>query len=468
MLQDDFLLENDFGKILYHKYAKSMPIIDYHCHLEAGEIYENKNYKNLTRIWLSDNGIGDHYKWRLMRANGVAEEYITGQAEDFQKFVEFCKTVEKAIGNPIFEWSHLELKRYFGIDTIICEKNAKEIWEKANSLLQNPEYTPRALLQKLKVKCVATTDDPASTLEYHKLLAKEESNFKVLPTFRPDGIMNISAENFVEYLSSLAKVSQVSIKSFAELKKAISQRVDYFHATGGRLADHGLNTFNFIKTIEAEAGVIFNKALQKIELSTEEVIKYQSYMQLYLMELYTAKNWTMQLHMNVFRNASSKSLKNIGINSGFDSVGDQNSLTAEVLKLFNEAESLGSLPKVILYSLNNNDWLSLATLMGSFQGGVKQKIHFGCAWWFNDTYEGMQQQLTIYASQSLLANFVGMLTDSRSFLSYPRHEYFRRILCNFVGDLVKKGRLPSDENYLGKIIEDICYNNSHEYFGFFK
>lgn len=469
LLNNDFLLKSQWGKKLFHNHAKKMPIIDYHCHLEPKEIYDNKNYDNLTRIWLNDSGAGDHYKWRLLRANGAKEEFVTGEGDDYLKFLEFVKAVEKAIGNPVYEWSHLELKRYFGIDLTINTTNAKTIWDEANAMLSKEEYRPRQLIQKMNVQLVATTDDPISDLYYHKLLRKEEESngFKVLPTFRPDRIMDIENPDFLSYMEQLSEISGVSIKHYEDLEEALEQRVQYFHEVGGRLSDHGLNTFNFEETTREEVEEIFNDRLNNSYLTQESIVKYQSTIQMFLMGLYTKYNWTMQLHMNACRNNSEGSLKTIGQNAGFDSMGNQSTLASEVAKLFNEAELQAVVPKTILYSLNPNDWLTLSTLMGSFQGGMTQKIHLGCAWWFNDTREGMKTQLTTYAQQSLLANFVGMLTDSRSFLSFPRHEYFRRVLCDLIGEWVERGQLPEDEEYLGQIVEEICYNNAYRYFGFF-
>ncbi|MFD2211510.1 glucuronate isomerase [Virgibacillus halophilus] len=470
LLETDFLLQSRWGKKLFHNHAKKMPIIDYHCHLEPKEIYENENYRNLTRIWLSDNGIGDHYKWRLLRANGTEEKFITGDGDDYTKFLAFVETIERAIGNPIYEWSHLELKRYFGIDLPINKKNAKTIWDTANAMLSKKEFQPRQLIQKMNVHLVATTDDPISNLDYHKLLKNEEdkNGFKVLPTFRPDKVMDIMNTDFLTYMEQLGEVSGLVIGSYEDLERALKQRVQYFHEIGGRLSDHGLNTFYFQKATHKEIEKIFNNRLSNHPLTQEDIVKYQSAIQIYLMELYVKYSWTMQLHMNVFRNGSEKGLKEIGVNAGFDSMGDQSTLAREAVKLFSEAELQNVIPQTILYSLNPNDWLTLSTLMGSFQGGMAQKIHLGCAWWFNDTREGVENQLTTYAQQSLLANFVGMLTDSRSFLSYPRHEYFRRVLCDLIGEWVERGQIPEDEEYLGQIVEDICYNNAYEYFGFFE
>jgi glucuronate isomerase len=469
-LDKDFLLTNDWAKKLFHGYAEDMPIIDYHCHLEPKEIYANKNYENLTRMWLNEDGVGDHYKWRLLRANGSKEELITGNGDDYEKFLAFVRAVEKAPGNPIFEWSHLELRRYFGINETITLKNAPIIWEKANELLAKPGFKPRRLIQKMNVKLVCTTDDPADDLAYHKLLAKEEAEneFKVLPTFRPDKLMAIDDAGFSDYIAKLAAVSGVAVHNVNDLKNALAQRIDYFHAVGGRLADHGMNKFTFVETSTHDANDIFEKVLNGGLPSEAEVVAYQSYIQILLMKCYVRHNWTMQMHVNVFRNDSPKNLASIGVNTGFDSVGDQTNLGRELVDMFATAEKNEGIPKTILYSLNPNDWITIASLMGSFQGdGVKQRIHLGCAWWFNDTKDGMRKQLTMYAQQSLLANFVGMLTDSRSFLSYPRHEYFRRVLCGVIGEWVEAGQLPEDEEYLGKIVSDISYNNAHEYFGFF-
>lgn len=469
-LDKDFLLTNDWAKKLFHDHAENLPIIDYHCHLDPKEIYDNQNYKNLTRVWLNENGIGDHYKWRLLRANGVAENLITGTGDDYEKFLAFVQAVEKAPGNPIFEWSHLELRRYFGIEDVICEKNAAAIWEKANALLAAEEFRPKQMIQKMNVALVCTTDDPADELTYHKLLKAEEAenNFKVLPTFRPDNLMAVEAKGFAAYITRLAEVSGVAITDIKDLQKALAQRVDYFHSVGGRLADHGMNTFYFNETSEEQAQVIFAKALSGKAVSAAEINDYQSFIQITLMKLYVAHDWTMQMHINVFRNDSEVNMAKIGANAGFDSVGDQTNLGKELIKLYATAEKQGAVPKSILYSLNPNDAITIASLMGSFQGGTKQRIHLGCAWWFNDTKDGMRHQLTTYAQQSLLANFVGMLTDSRSFLSYPRHEYFRRILCQLIGEWVEAGQLPEDEAYLGAIVEAISYNNAHEYFGFFE
>ncbi|WP_077302589.1 glucuronate isomerase [Virgibacillus pantothenticus] len=467
-LDENFLLQNDWAKCLFHKFAKDESIIDYHCHLEPATILENKQFQNLTQVWLNDNGAGDHYKWRLMRANGVPEELISGSGDDYEKFLAFVLTIEKAIGNPIYEWSHLELRRYFDIDLTICRENAPQIWELANAKIQADGYRPQELLKMMKVKVICTTDDPADSLEYHQELKKQDIGFKVLPTFRPDNVWDIQNSNFANYINRLSQASNITIERFSDLKKALELRVDYFNAVGGRLADQGLNIFHYEMSTEAELDEILKKALgRKTDFSKKEIAQFVTAIQLHLMKIYKKYNWTMQMHMNVLRNGSTKMKREIGINAGGDSMGDQASLASNIVALFAKAEEENSLPKTVIYSLNPSDWLPLATAMQSFQGEVVQKIQLGCAWWFNDTCEGMSKQLTIMAQQSLLANFTGMLTDSRSFLSYPRHEYFRRVLCQLLGEWVNQGRVPDDEAYLGKIVQKICYENAREYFGFF-
>lgn len=467
-LDKDFLLENEMAKLLFHKYAKEQPIVDYHCHLEPVDLFENKQYNNLTQVWLNDNGAGDHYKWRLMRANGVPEELISGKGDDYDKFLAFVKTIDKAPGNPIYEWSHLELRRYFDIDLTITEKNAPEIWRLANKKIRTDAYRPKELLEMMKVEAICTTDDPSDNLYYHKELALQNNSFKVLPTFRPDNVWGINTVGYAEYIQKLGQAAGLSIKNFSDLKAALSQRVDYFHSLGGRLADQGLNTYFYATADEDKLDELFKAALLgKTSFTNEEYAQFVTAIQLHLMSEYTHHGWTMQMHLNALRNDSTTLKNKVGINVGGDSMGDQANLSKNIVALFDIAEQNDSLPKTILYSLNPSDWLPLATAMQSFQGGVVQKIQLGCAWWFNDTAEGMRQQLTTMAQQSLLANFTGMLTDSRSFLSYPRHEYFRRVLCQLLGEWVEAGRLPLDEAYLGKIVEDICYHNAHEYFGFF-
>lgn len=467
-IDEKFLLNNKVSQELFNDYAKDQPIIDYHCHLSPDDIYNNRNYDNLTQVWLNDKGVGDHYKWRLLRANGVPEELISGNGDDHEKFLAFVKTLEKAIGNPIYEWSHLELRRYFGIDLVINEENAEEIWSRANEKLQSPEFKPKKMIENMNVRVVCTTDDPVSDLSTHKKLAEENNKFKVLPTFRPDKTWTITSADYANYVQKISEVSGIKISNFSDFKKALAQRVDYFHSVGGRLADQGLNSYYYAAATDDKLNRIFIRALSgEHEFTDLEVNQFTTAIQLCLMSEYTKHNWVMQMHINALRNDSSTILDNVGVDAGGDSMGDQVSLASNIVHLLDDAQSSNVLPKAILYSLNPNDWTPLATAIQSFQGGMVQKLQLGCAWWFNDTFEGMKEQLTVMAEQSLLANFTGMLTDSRSFLSYPRHEYFRRVLCQLIGEWVEQGRIPNDTNYLGKIIEDICYNNAHEYFGFF-
>lgn len=469
LLNDDFLLTTDWARRLYHGHAEKMPIIDYHCHLVPQEIYENKGYKNLAQAWLYDNGFGDHYKWRLMRANGTPESVIRGD-DDHAKYLAFVDAVERAVGNPIYDWSHLELRRFFGIDLTICRKNAEEIWERANALLATDEFRAKRLIQRMDVKCVCTTDDPVSDLAYHKLLAQQEgeNGFKVLPTFRPDGLMGIDAPSFAEYAGKVSDASGIDVVDWESLKAAAAQRVGYFHEVGGRLADHGMNSFAYCPASDEQVDGIVRRALGGQGCSASEAAAYQTALTLFLMGEYERRGWTLQLHMNCFRNDSSKNFAALGPDAGFDTVGDQPDIVYQLKSLLDAAEQAGDLPKLILYSLNDADWLALASLAGAFQcSPARPKIQFGNAWWFNDTLSGMRRQITTFAEQGVLGNFTGMLTDSRSFLSYPRHEYFRRVLCQVIGEWVDMGRLPEDEEYLGGIVEDICYNNAHDYFGFF-
>lgn len=468
LLNKDFLLTNEPAKKLFHEYAEKMPIIDFHCHLNPREIYENKNYPNLTRIWINDGDFGDHYKWRLMRANGVPEDLITGDGDEYQKLVAWTKTIEKAIGNPLYEWTHLELRRFFGIKDTLTSRNVEEIWNKANEDLAKDDFKPRSLIKKSNVKVVCTTDDPASNLHYHELLAQEEqeNGFKVLPAMRPDKAFDITNISYGNYIVALGNAANVTITSFDDLVDAFKQRFKFFQEHGGRLSDHGLNTFHFVKVDQTELDGIINKGIKNEELSQHEVDAYTTGLIEALMRLNKAFDWTMQYHINATRNANKPMLTKVGPDSGFDSMGTQSDIAAQIMDLFTDMQNKDSIPKTILYSLNPNDWMQLATGMGDFYEGGVQKMQLGCAWWFNDTREGMRKQLTTMAQQSLLANFVGMLTDSRSFLSYPRHEYFRRVLCDLIGEWVQRGQLPEDYEYLGQIVEDISYNNAKNYFGF--
>ncbi|MDN6543156.1 MAG: glucuronate isomerase, partial [Lentilactobacillus parabuchneri] len=369
----------------------------------------------------------------------------------------------------LFEWTHLELRRFFGINDVFNTKTAPAIWEKANQLLATEDFKPRNLIKRSNVQVVCTTDDPASDLKYHKLLKEDEAEngFKVLPAMRPDKTFNLTADGYGDYLDQLAAVSGKKITSFKSLVGALRQRFEYFESLGGHLSDHGLNFFHFVKASDDELNDIIDKARHNKKLTKTEVDQYQTMLVEALMHLNKEFNWTMQFHMNVIRNANKPMFKSFGADGGFDSMGTQPDLAQEFMKLLMDAQEQNEIPKMIIYSLNPNDWMQLATGMGDFQQDGVQKLQLGAAWWFNDTFDGMKRQLTMMAEQSLLPNFVGMLTDSRSFLSYPRHEYFRRVLCNVIGEWAERGQAPDDEDYLGKIVEDISYNNAHDQFHFF-
>lgn len=469
LLGDDFLLTTDAARALYHGFAEHQPIIDYHCHLDPAQIACDARFSDLAQLWICDNGVGDHYKWRLMRANGVPERLITGDGEPYEKFCSYARTMERAIGNPLYEWSHLELRRAFGIDERICEKNAPVIWEKANERIAEPSFSACGLIRSFGVRCLCTTDDPASDLPYHlQIAAKEKDNgFRVLPTLRPDALMAVGGTGFAAYAQRLSQASGIEVRGWESLKAAAAQRVSFFHETGGRLADHGMNSFSFCPATDAEAEGIVSRALAGQHVSALEQAAYQSALTLFLMDAYAARGWTLQLHMNCLRNVNSRGFAELGADAGFDTVGAQPDIVYQLRLLLDAVESAGRLPKLILYSLNDADWMALATLAGAFQGGgAAPRVQFGNAWWFNDTLSGIKRQLTICAEQGLLGTFTGMLTDSRSFLSYPRHEYFRRVLCQTLGEWVEMGRLPDDMEYLGGIVADICYGNAYRYFGF--
>ncbi|MGM0109477.1 glucuronate isomerase [Enterococcus sp. AZ172] len=462
-LSDDFLLTNQWSKKLYHSSAEKMPIIDYHCHLSPKEIYENKPFTNLTEAWLS----GDHYKWRLMRACGVPEEKITGHASDYEKFYAWCQTVPKIIGNPLYTWTHLELKRFFQIDLLINEENALNIWEQANKRLAEPAFRRREMAKNAKVTVICTTDDPIDELVYHELLAKEEPDLKVLPAFRPDAALNLTHEGFSEWLSKLSHVIGKPIADYTSLITALSQRIDYFHQHGCRLSDHGLDRLSYHTASENELEQIFQKALTKETLTQTEIDAYRTETLNRLITLYHAHGWTMQLHLHAYRNCNTQAFTRLGPDTGYDGINDQ-PLTSHLQQLLDHADQTSQLPKTILYSLNPNDYPLLLAMMGCFQKETAGKLQLGSGWWYNYTRAGMREQMTQLADGGVLGNFVGMLTDSRSFLSYTRHEYFRRVLCELIGEIVERGEAPEDIHLLGTLVEDICYTNARNYFGFFE
>lgn len=467
LINDDFLLKSDVARKLFHEYAEDQPIIDYHCHLEPKEIYENKNYANISQIWINEGLYGDHYKWRLERDHGVPEDLITGDADDYDKFVAWAETIDNSLGSPLYEWSHLELRRFFGINKRLDASTAKEIWDEANRQLATPAFTPRALISRSNVQVVVTTDAPESDLKYHQLLAKENLAFRVLPGMRPDDAFNITAENYGEYLKRLGSAAGISINSFKDLQHAMAQRVQFFSDHGGRIADLGLNSYFYADATNDELEDIFKKGIANDGLTAQEINQFTTALVETMMKLAKTHDWVLQYHVNVARSQNKPMFDKIGPNTGFDSVGTQADLTEQIRRLFYNAQAHEILPKTIFYSLNPNDWMAIATLLGNFQEGRVQKMHLGAGWWFNDTRDGMESQMKLYANVGMFPNFLGMLTDSRSFLSYPRHEYFRRVLCDVIAQWVNDGQAPDDLEYLGKIVKRISYSNARDYFGFF-
>ncbi|OPJ59886.1 glucuronate isomerase [Clostridium oryzae] len=460
-MDESFLLYSKAAEELYEKHAKDMPIIDYHCHLSPQEICENKQFKNITEAWL----YGDHYKWRVMRAYGIEEKYITGDASDYDKFVAWAKVIPMTLGNPLYHWTHLELKRFFGIEQTLNEKTAPVIWKKVNELLAKEEYRAKGLIKKSNVEVICTTDDPVDSLEYH-IKTKEDRTFttKVLPTFRPDKALGISKSDFKEWIDKLGEVCDKSIDEYDSMLKALEDRAQFFNFVGCKISDHGLDYFPYLEASKEEVSTIFQKAVKGEKITLEEEEKYKTYTLRYLGEIYAKLGWAMQLHINVIRNANTRMYNKLGPDTGYDAIND-NKLAQKLFKFLDSLEVNNLLPKTILYTLNPADNYILGTIMGSFQGeGVKGKVQLGAAWWFLDNKVGMIEQMKTLANVGLLSCFVGMLTDSRSFLSYTRHEYFRRILCDFIGESVDNGEFPDDMKLLGKIVRDICYYNAKNYF----
>ena len=463
-LTEDFLLTNNFAKTLYHNYAKSLPIIDYHCHLSPQDIANNRQFENLTKIWLE----GDHYKWRAMRTLGIEEKYITGNASDEEKFNKWAYAVPYTLRNPLYHWSHLELKRYFTFDQLLTPDTSKEIYTRATSKLRDASFHTRALLTKMNVEVICTTDDPIDTLEHHKKIRTDSFAIKVLPAFRPDkayAVENPEAYNI--YLKKLSQVSSVDIVSFSSLMSALENRINFFHSNGCKLSDHGLEQLYFPESgVNLNIENLFSKVKKQENLNTQEVHYFKYCILLELGRLYHSKGWTQQFHLGALRNTNERMLRTLGPDTGFDSIGDF-SQSRNIAKFLNVLDSTNQLSKTILYNINPNDNEVVATMIGNFNdGSVKGKIQFGSGWWFLDQKDGMEKQINSLSNMGLLSCFVGMLTDSRSFLSYPRHEYFRRILCNLIGKDVENGELPADEKWLGKIVSDICYHNAKSYFNF--
>ncbi|MCR5797570.1 MAG: glucuronate isomerase [Eubacterium sp.] len=462
-MDKDFLLKSDVAKKLYHDYAEKTPVLDYHCHLEPSEIASDRKFSNITELWLG----GDHYKWRIMRSNGVEEKYITGDASDEEKFHAFAKALPNAIGNPMYHWCHLELQRYFGIQETLSEKNWREIYELCNEKLSQPDMTAKKLIEMSGVTLVCTTDDPVDDLHYHREI-KEDRDFKVqvLPAWRPDLAMSPEKEGFKDYIAKLSDVSGIDIKGFASLKDALVKRLDFFVENGCLVSDHGLDYAEYRPISEDEMDALVRKALVSNDITVEEQMQFRTMMMLFLGAEYAKRDMVMQLHYGAKRENNQRVFESAGANAGIDCINEKG-FCSEVADFLNALCKDDNLPKTIIYSLNPVDNALIGTMIGCFQGaGVRGKIQQGSAWWFNDHKPGMTAQIESLASLGLLGNFVGMLTDSRSFISYPRHEYFRRILCNFIGELVENGEYPEDYQVLGEIVENISYYNAVRYFGF--
>ncbi len=461
-LDQDFLLQTETAKILYHEHAKDMPIFDYHCHLPPEEIAEDKQPDNIGEIWLG----GDHYKWRAMRTNGVGEEYCTGDKPWRDKFTKWAETVPHTLRNPLYHWTHMELQRYFGIDTLLNADTADEIFDACTEQLRTPEFSTRNLLRKMNVKVVGTTDDPVDSLEHHKKIASDGFEVKVVPSFRPDKAMNLSdTAAWKAYVAKLEEASGVEIRDWASLIAAIENRADYFHELGCRVADHGIAYVPDASATEAELDIILTNALGGESISFSDQEKVQAMFLYEVGKLYHARNWVQQFHVGVFRNNNQRLFKTLGPDTGFDSIADYRQGPG-LIRLLDQLDSSNQLAKSILYNINPADNELFATLIGNYQdGSFPGKMQFGSGWWFLDQKDGMERQMNALSLLGLLSRFVGMLTDSRSFLSFPRHEYFRRILCNLLGNDVENGELPHDMKLLGQMVENICYNNAVEYFG---
>ncbi|WP_226681950.1 glucuronate isomerase [Sutcliffiella horikoshii] len=459
-INEDFLLNTTSAKILYHSYAKDMPIYDFHCHLSPKEIAENKRFKNITEMWLA----GDHYKWRAMRSIGIDEKYITGDASDKEKFQAWIKTVPYTVGNPLYHWTHLELKRYFNYSKVVKEEDWEAIWETCNEQLQLDTFTAQQLIKESNVKVICTTDDPIDNLQHHHTIKASSLTAKVLPTFRPDKALEIKKRGFIAYIDELSNVVGNAINTYDDFLEAMESRVHYFHEVGCRISDHGFEKIVFEETSMEEAREIFNRAIKGEAISQLEEAKYKTYTMEYLGSLYHKLGWAMQLHIGALRNNNTSQFDLLGPDSGYDSMNDY-SLAQPLNKLLNMLEKNNKLPRTIIYPLNPVHSELVASTIGNFQSNeIKGKVQLGSAWWFNDHKVGMLKQMTDIANIGLLSTFVGMLTDSRSFLSYPRHEYFRRILCQMFGDWMEKGEVPMDYEFIGSIIQDICYNNANNYF----
>ncbi len=462
-LDKNFILENKTAEELYHDHAAKMPIIDYHCHLSPEDIANDRKFENLTKIWLD----GDHYKWRAMRTNGVDEKYITGDAGDLEKFQKWAETVPYTMRNPLYHWTHMELQKPFGIKDLLNADSAKEIYDKCTALLQKDDFSCQGLLKQFKVEVVCTTDDPTDTLEHHKAIKASGLNIKVLPTFRPDKAMAVeNAKSFNAYVNKLGETANIEINDLNSFVDAIKVRHDFFAEMGGKLSDHGLEQIYAEDFYDHEIKNIFNKIRSGNDLEAEEILKFKSAMLIYFGIMDHEKGWTQQYHLGALRNNNTRMFKTLGPDTGFDSIGDFE-MARPISRFLDKLDAEDQLAKTILYNLNPRDNYLIGTMIGNFNdGSVASKVNFGTGWWFLDQKEGMEMQMNALSNLGLLSRFLGMLTDSRSFLSYPRHDYFRRILCNLIGKDVENGELPNDMKWLGKMVENISYYNAKHFFDF--
>ena len=465
MINDEFMISNAPGRRLYAALAKTLPVIDYHCHLEAKAIWENRPFTDITQLWLE----GDHYKWRTMRANGIPEDKITGAASAEKKFEAWAQTVEACFGNPLYHWTHLELKFYFDIDDTLSSKNWRQIMAQCNERLRGDDFLPRALIRRSNVEVLCTTDGPLDDLEYHQLLAKDGFATRVLPTFRPDALFEADPVAFQTFTAALAQKSDKSITTLSDFLAALETRIDFFHRVGCRISDHGPLAIGFCSLSRPQQESLFMRRMAGEALSKEELQAWDTLIFIALAKMYRRRGWAMQIHFGAIRNNNALMLKKVGINSGFDSIGDQVNLAANLNGLLGAMAENDGLPKTILYNLNASYNDVVASAIANFQSGedgIKSPLQFGSGWWFNDTRRGMINQLNALADQGLLANFIGMLTDSRSFVSYTRHDYFRRILCDLIGGWVERGEVPADDDILASMIRGICVDNARRYFRF--
>lgn len=461
-IHDDFLLGGETARRLYHEYAEDQPILDYHCHLPPQDVAADRRFANLTEIWLE----GDHYKWRALRANGIPEELVTGAGSSKDKFLAWASTVPATLRNPLYHWTHLELARYFGITELLDESTAESIWERANEQLATPDLSAHGILAKFQVKAVCTTDDPTDDLAYHRQIAASPLPTKVYPTFRPDKALNVHLPvQFNDWVGRLTDVSGIEVTDFGKFLDALQQRHDFFHSLGGRLSDHGLNQCFAVPCTEERAAYIFERARALVAATDSEQAEFASYLMHFFGVLDAEKGWTKQLHLMAQRSNNTRLLAQLGPDTGFDSIGDMPQIDA-LSRYLDGLDQQGSLPKTIIYNLNPAWNYAFATMAGNFQdGSVAGKIQFGSGWWFLDQKEAMEWQMNALSNCGLLSRFVGMLTDSRSFMSYPRHEYFRRTLCNLLGEDIDKALLPRDMGLVGAMVRGICYGNARDYFG---